>query len=66
MIAGLGVVLCLAGIKLCIDDVDGEPIALESMMERLVPGVVVVTSYEDVRITMDGAREIIDAFSAQR
>ncbi|MFJ4044110.1 hypothetical protein ACIPV2_00005 [Microbacterium sp. NPDC089987] len=58
--------LPLDQIKLSIHDVDGEPIALESMMEQLVPGVVVVTSYEDVRITIDGAREIIDAVSAQR
>ena len=47
-------------IKLSVDRADGEPIELEPIAERLVPGVV-DTSNGNIGITMDGARQIIDA-----
>ncbi|MGO2518497.1 MAG: hypothetical protein ACTH8F_00090 [Microbacterium sp.] len=53
-------------LKLGVEDVDGEDIDLASMMERLIPGVVASSVYGDVRITMDGAREIIDAVNADQ
>jgi hypothetical protein len=53
-------------IKLGVESVDGEDIDLETMMERLVPGVVVTSLYGDVRITTDGARDIIDAVNAEQ
>lgn len=51
-------------IELGVEGVDSEDIDLESMMERLVPGVVVTSQYGDVWITTDGARDIIDAVGA--
>lgn len=53
-------------IDLGVEGADGEDIDLESMMERLVPGVVVTSLYGDVRITTDGARDIIDAVNAEQ
>lgn len=53
-------------LKLGVEDVDGEDIDLASTMERLIPGVVASSVYGDVRITMDGAREIIDAVNADQ
>ena len=50
-------------IHLGVDDVNGETIDLEPRVERLVPGVVVTSSYY-IWITMDGARQIIDALNA--
>lgn len=52
-------------IELAVRDVDGEAIDLESMMERLVPGVVDTSVYGHVTLTTDGAREIIDAVEAR-
>lgn len=51
-------------IELAVRDVDGAAIDLESMMERLVPGVVDTSVYGHVTLTTDGAREIIDAVGA--
>lgn len=48
-------------IVLTVMNSDRESIDVEQIADRLVPGVVVVSSYGDIRITMDGAREIIDA-----
>jgi hypothetical protein len=53
-------------IRFGVDDVDGVGIDVESMMERLVPGVVEVSSSSIVWITTDGAREIIDAVNAEQ
>ncbi|MFF1540398.1 hypothetical protein ACFVWL_09980 [Microbacterium sp. NPDC058269] len=53
-------------LKLGVVDVNDEDIDLDSMMERLVPGVVSVTVGDDVRFTMDGAREIIDAVNTEQ
>ena len=53
-------------LKLGVVDVNDEDIDLDSMMERLVPGVVSVTVGDDVRFTMDGAQEIIDAVNAEQ
>ena len=52
-------------IELAVRDVDGEAIDLESMMERLVPGVVDTSVYGHVTLTTDGAREIIYAVEAR-
>jgi len=51
-------------LRLNVNDVDGNSIDLESMMDRLVSGVVEVSSSSVVWITTDGAREIIDAVEA--
>ncbi|EYT57547.1 MULTISPECIES: hypothetical protein [Microbacterium] len=48
-------------IVLTVMNSDRESIDVEQIADRLVPGVVVVSSYGDIQITMDGAREIIDA-----
>ena len=53
-------------LKLGVVDVNDEDIDLDSMMERLVPGVVAVTVGDDVRFTTDGAREIIDAVNTEQ
>ncbi|MFJ6533835.1 hypothetical protein [Microbacterium sp. NPDC091662] len=53
-------------LKLGVVDVNDEDLDLDSMMERLVPGVVAVTVGADVRFTMDGAREIIDAVNTEQ
>ncbi|MBP5800827.1 hypothetical protein J2D78_01895 [Microbacterium maritypicum] len=53
-------------LKLGVVDVNDEDIDLDSMMERLVPGVVAVTVGDDVRFTTDGAREIIDAVDTEQ
>ncbi|MFF1540396.1 MULTISPECIES: hypothetical protein [unclassified Microbacterium] len=53
-------------IRFGVDDVDGVGIDVESMMERVVPGVVEVSSSSIVWITMDGAREIIDAVGSEQ
>lgn len=52
-------------IELGVEGADGEDIDVESTMERLVPGVVVTSLYGEVRITMDGARDIIDAVNTE-
>ncbi|MEZ7753906.1 hypothetical protein O5Y58_00150 [Microbacterium paraoxydans] len=52
-------------LRLNVNDVDGNSIDLESMMDRLVSGVVEVSSSSVVWITTDGAREIIDAVEAR-
>ena len=52
-------------IDLGVEGADGEDIDLESTMERLVPGVVVTSQYGEVWITMDGARDIIDAVNTE-
>lgn len=52
-------------IRFGVDDADGGGIDVESMMERLVPGVVEVSSSSIVWITMDGARDIIDAVNME-
>lgn len=52
-------------IVLTVMNSDRESIDLEVIADRLVPGVVIVSSYGDIRITMDGAREIIDAVNAR-
>lgn len=53
-------------IRFGVDDADGGGIDVESMMERLVPGVVEVSSSSIVWITMDGARDIIDAVGSEQ
>lgn len=53
-------------IKFGINDVEGGGIDVESMMERLVPGVVEVSSSSIVWITAGGAREIIDAVNTEQ
>lgn len=53
-------------IKFGVNDVEGGSIDVESMMERLVPGVVEVSSSSIVWITTDGARDIIDAVNTEQ
>jgi hypothetical protein len=53
-------------LKLGVVDVNDEDIDLDSMMERLVPGVVALTVGDDVRFTTDEAREIIDAVNTEQ
>ena len=52
-------------IGLTVMNSDRESIDVEQIADRLVPGVVIVSSYGNIRITMDGAREIIDAVGSE-
>lgn len=52
-------------IVLTVMNSDRESIDVEQIADRLVPGVVVVSSHGDIRITTDGARDIINAVNTE-